>query len=378
MFDVHDADGATISPRAWIRWVLALVVLACLVVGTANAIVDPTAQLGTNVIEPIASGPRDREAKVELLAAAGDPDIVVLGSSRSKKLDPLWVEPEATRPINAAVVGGDIFEGRVITALLAAQVKREGADFPRLLVGIDIEQFRDSSLHGSGFLSVPAAERVARREASGSAGSLGDELQRYGRLLLSWQVTKASIASVRARQAGKEHPRADAETLDVDEFTDRGMPAEDARWWKNGASRGRAAELAASLPERIEESIRTYQGTYDRVGAELDPDAVADLRALVGYVRDNGGPPPVLYLTPAHPQFAEEFEDDGRPERRQAVLELLTELAVDGDAIVLDCSECIERAPRYWIDAVHPSPLGAKQLAVRIAKRLDEAKLELT
>lgn len=366
-----DTSTTTMSPRAWTAWLIGLVVCGCALIAVANAIVDPTAQLGTQIIEPIASGPRDRAAKVELLEAAGNPDIVVMGSSRSKKLDPMWVEPEATRPINAAVVGGDLFEGRVLTALLDEQLA--GKQFPQLLVGIDVEQFRESSLHGSGFLSVPDAERIARREASGSEGSLGDELERYGRLLLSWQVTKASLASLRARTRGAEHPKADDETKDLDEFTDRGMPAEDARWFH-----GRAAKLAESLPERIEESLQIYRGRYARVTDKLNEDAVKDLRALVRIAREHNGPPPVLYITPAHPVFAEEFEDKGRPKRRERVLALLTELAIDGDVIVLDCSECIEDAPRYWIDAVHPSPLGAKQLAVRLAKRLDEAQLELT
>lgn len=336
-------------------------------VAAANAVVDPTAQLGTGLLEPIAAGPRDRAAKVELLQRSMESehavDMVVLGSSRTKKLDPTWLDPAATG-FNAAVVGGDLFEARVLTAWM--RETGPSSWFPQLVVGIDVEQFRDSSLQGSGFLDVPAVERVARREAAGVDGSIAGELDRLERLLLTWQVTKASIASVRARARTRDgRASADAtagspdDATGVDEFTSTGIPTEDAKWTSDAAARKRALQT----PAEIDRSVRELRATYERVGARLDADAVADLRELVRIARASSGPLPLLYVTPGNPALSE-LDALGRTDRHAAVMRLLHDVSEGGRAaVIVDCSDCIDNAPTSWIDATHPSPLGARQLA---------------
>jgi hypothetical protein len=266
--------------------------------------------------------------------------------------------------VNAAVVGGDLFEARVLTALLARRAARTHAKYPQLVLGIDVEQFRDSSLQGSGFLDVPAAAGIARREAGNAGGSASDEIQRVGRLLLTWQVTKASAASMRARvrSRGTQAPSAAAAS---EAFNERGVPRADRAWFGPAAGR-----LAARTPGSIESSIADYRSTYASIGANLDADAVDDLRAVVRMAHEAGGPPPLLYVTPAHPRFAAAFTKAGREQRHARVLALLDELAAGGRARVVDCVSCVDADDRSWIDAIHPSPVGAKQLAARLASEL--------
>lgn len=351
----------SISLRAWAWLVLAATTVLCGGIAAFNAVVDPTAQLGSGVLEPVAAGPRDRTAKVQLLERDPRPPLVVLGSSRSKKLDPAWLLPEHDG-INAAVVGGDLFEARVLTAWLAKRAQRSNGRMPILVVGVDVEQFRDSSLQGSGFLDVPSIAATARHEAGGSDGSLGDEVDRVGRLLLTWQVTKASLASVRSRGRGAGGGDADAPGREESGFTETGVPTADARWFDPA----QAARFARATPGRIEHNIDELRATYASNGATLDADAVEDLRALVRIVRDTGGAgqPLLFYVTPANPALVDELGPLGRDERTRRVLQLLQE--VDPYAIVVDCTDCIGADDVNWIDATHPSPIGARMLADRL------------
>lgn len=352
------------STRVWTALCVGATVICTAVVAAFNLLVDPTAQLGTGLVEPVSLGPRDREAKVRLLDRDPLPPLVVLGSSRTKKLAPAWLGAEDG--VNAAVVGGDLFEARVLAAWLADRATATRSDYPQLVVGIDVEQFRDSSLQGSGFLDVPGVAAVARREASGSSGTIGDELDRLERLLLTWQVTKASVASLRARRGSAPSRDAVGETRALEEFGADGVPVADARWFEGSA----ADRLASGTRASIERNVDELRSTYANRGGELDPDAVADLRALVRIVAGGGGPPPLLYLTPAHPVVGRELDRAGRAERTVAVRRLLQRVAGGGRATVVDCRGCIDAAHTSWIDATHPSPLGMRQLATELRQGL--------
>lgn len=352
----------TLSAHAWAWLCVAATVLGVGGVAGFNLLVDPTAQLGTGVVEPVSLGPRDRLAKVALLDRDPMPSLVVLGSSRTKKLDPAWLG--ADDGVNAAVVGGDLFEARVLAAWLAKRASATGSEFPQLVVGIDVEQFRDSSLQGSGFLELPQVASIARREAAGSSGSLADELDRLERLLLTWQVTKASAAALRAHADGRStHGGVPVEAVPDDEqFGPTGVPVADDRWLDPATAR----RLAAATPASIERNVDELRGTYANHGAALDPDAVADLRALVQIAHEAGGPPPLLYVTPAHPALGAALDGEGRAERIAAVRRLLESVARGARAEAVDCIDCIDATDTSWIDATHPSPLGMRQLAARL------------
>ena len=356
----EELPGGSLAPSRWAIALLAATLGLLLTIATGNAVVDPTAQLGWfSTFQPVSEGPRDRADKVRLALATPAPDLVVLGSSRAKKLDPARVDPSAAHPLNAAMVGGDLFEARVMAALLAER----DDPFPQLVVTVDVEQFRDGSLQGSGLLDVPAARTVARREAAGEDGTITGDASRLEHLLLSWQVTRASLVSVRARVRGATGDGAPADTRSTGGFTAQGLLVSDSRWFEPGA----AERFARRTPGRVAASIEDYRATYEDVGARLDPDSVDDLRALVRIVHDAGGPAPLLVLTPTTEAFADALREHGRVVRRRAVLQLLRDVARHGQARVIDCSTCIDDADTNWIDAVHPSPLGAQQWAARIA-----------
>ncbi len=357
-----------IAPRRWAWSVLGVTLLMAAAIAAFNAAVDSTAQLGTGLLEPIAAGPRDRTAKAEILRERPSADLVVLGSSRSKKLDPVWLD--APNGVNAAVVGGDLFEARVFTRWLADRAQREKTAFPQLVVGVDVEQLRDSSLQGSGMLDVPMLAATARSEAAGGEDSLIGDIERLNRLLLTAQVTKASVASVRARVRGASKPAADAgdEPADRADFNDRGVPIDDADWDDPAVARARSQRTPAAIEHNVDE----LRAMYERNGSALDAGAVADLRALVRIARDAGGPPPLLYVTPGN-RALEPLDRIGRSDRHAAVLALLHDVAAHGHAVVVDCARCVDDETEQWLDATHPSPLGMRQLATRLRDAVADA-----
>jgi hypothetical protein len=347
-----------------VGWTFAVTLAALSCIAAFNAAIDPSGKLGTGVLDPISRLARDRAAKVELLDRAADADVVVLGTSRSKQLDPRDVAPGADSPVNAALVGGDVFEARVLAAWLANQVDDgERRSFPHLVVGVDVEGFRGRSLRGSGLLAVPQVRGIARREA-GSPSWL-ELLPDANELLLTMQVTRESWRTMRLqlrqRRTVGERLHGEDATRSVDDFDAVGMPR-DTRAWLDPA---RVPALAARTAAQVAPSIERYRSNYREQGASLVPDSVADLRALVRTAARHGDRP-LLFVTPAHERFVEALDPEGRAERRRDVLALLRGFERRGEATVVDCSACVPSRDELWLDGAHPSPLGARVLASRL------------
>lgn len=369
-------DLSEVASWRFVGWFAATLLALLIAVGGFNAWVDSTGTLGTGLVDPLAELPRDRKAKADLVEQAGSPTMVVLGSSRSKRLDPRWLDPQAETAVNAAAVASDMFEQRVMTKWLAQRVRTSGKPFPHIVMGVDVEQWRHSSLHESGLLGVPQLAELAKAESRhDSIVSLAPKL---GDLLFTWSATRSSVEALRERDAERveaEEKSTDEEsstlTRDVDEFNEWGLLEEDARW---KTTKGRRA-LQRALPDNMRQTIVDYRDRYRGSGASVGEDAADDFAALVKTANDNGDTP-AIFLTPMHPSVAKSLAAEGRPDRHGAVLTILREYAADGKIDFFDCSACISADPDNWTDGVHLSPHGARALASVIRKRLPMASAE--
>jgi hypothetical protein len=332
-------------------------------IATFNVVIDPTGKLGTGMLDPISRLARDRAAKVELLERADRAELVVLGSSRAKQLDPRDIDPDARTPINAALVGGDLFEERVLAQWLAERTDDDGRAFPHLVVGVDVEGFRGRSLRGSGLLAVPAVRGIARR-AAGSPSPV-ELLPEGGELLLSLETTRASWRTMRLqlrqRRAVRGRLHGEDATMSVSDFDAAGMPRE-TRSWLDPA---KVPALARHTRTAMLPSIGRYRSNYEDAGARLDPTSVTDLRALVRAATAHGDRP-LLFITPAHERFAHDLDPIGRSERHAQLVALLRKLDAEFDIAWVDCSKCVPARDELWLDAAHTSPLGARVLAHRL------------
>lgn len=344
------------------RWLIVSLVALCAVIASFNIAIDPSGKLGTGQLDPMSQLARDRAAKVELLTAHPDAAVVVLGTSRAKQLDPRDVMSGARAPVNAALVGADVFEARVLTTWLASRAD-DGATFPHVIVGVDIEGFRGRSLRGSGLLAVPEVRSVARRIA-GEPTWL-DLAPEAGELLLDMQTTRASWRTMRQqlRQRATFRDRLNGEdaTRTTADFDEVGMPRETRAW----LDPDRVPGLTKDAGAQIDSSIDRYRSRYDEQGSGLAPDSIVDLTELVRTATAHGDRP-LVFITPAHPKFAMELDPAGRFERREQALSLLRQLDVDDTIDWIDCSDCVPGRDELWLDGAHPSPLGARVLAARL------------
>ena len=279
-------------PWRFVRWTLLPLAAACVAIAVFNALIDPSGQLGTGVLDPRSHMTRDRAAKAAILESVTRPELVVLGTSRAKELDPRNLDRESERPVNAAVVGGDLFEDRVFAAWLGERADADRLPFPHLVVGLDIEGFRGSSLRLSGLLGVPQVRAVARREAG--EPSILDLLPEAGQLLLSADVTHASYRTMRQqlrqRRLVAAHLRREDATMSVDDFDTVGMPRATRPWLDADRVQALTRRTATRLT-RASPAIARPTGQH---GARLDPQSVADLRALVAKARTHHDVPLVF------------------------------------------------------------------------------------
>lgn len=372
----EQADAVALSAPdhdgwAFLRWFGGALAVLLASVAAFNAYADTTGTLGTGLVDPVAEIPRDRAAKVTLIERAGDPDVVVLGTSRSKRLDPRLLGVGSTHPVNAAVVGADMFESRVLVDWLEERARRRRAALPQLVIGVDVEAFRGRSLRTSGLLAVPQLERIARRDAAGDDGwrdlaaQLPDLLLTWGSVRESWDSVRSRselIAEAEARAAGKGKG---GRTRSVDEFDAAGVPRGDRFWYEPARQRRIMAGLRASWGP----SLAEYQGRYERMGTDLSADAVQDLRIVLRTARRHDRRP-IVVLTPAHPELATALRPLGRDERRANVLALLRREEDAGHITLVDCSTCVSAAPVNWVDAVHVSPTGARRFNAAVRRAL--------
>lgn len=363
---------------AWrfVAWTAATATTLLVLVAGFNLWVDATGTLGTGLVDPMAELPRDRRAKATLIERAGAPSLVVLGSSRSKRIDPRMLDADAANGVNAAAVASDMLEQRVMARWLAQRADA-GHAFPHLVIGVDVEQWRHSSLRASGLLAVPQLADLARAEAGDREG-LADLAPQLDDLLLTWSATRTSIETLRSRDAAEREAReaATAEgeataTRDVDEFDERGILRSDRRL---DTARARA-RLRRDVPIEMRAMITSYRQRYAEAGAEVDTEAERDFLTLVDIAR-NEGDVPTVYLTPMHPAMARALAAGGRTERHAHVRALLEKLAAEGRIRFADCSRCLSADPGNWIDGVHLSPLGARRLASEVRRRLAPAARE--
>jgi hypothetical protein len=351
----------------WVRWMLAGTLLACLAVAAFNVAIDPSGQLGTGVLDQTTRLTRDRAAKVELLQRATDPGVVVLGTSRAKQIDPSDLDASAREPINAAAVGGDLFEPRVFAVWMAKRADESSFRFPHLVLGVDIEGFRGRSLHGSGLLGVAPVRSVARREAG--EPSWLELLPDASQLLLTLDTTRASYRTMRVklrqRSAVQAKLHGEDRTRSLADFTAEGLPKETRDW----LDPTKVAALAHHTHLAIQPSIERYRSNYVDRGPVLDPASIEDLQRLIAVAVQHGDHP-LVFITPANAQFAAALDPAGRAARHARVAGLLRRLARSGDIRWIDCSTCVPSKDELWIDGVHTSPLGARVLA-RALRRAD-------
>lgn len=339
------------DPARFVRWLLAAIGAAMLLIGLLNWYVDPTGVTGRTTRWQVADNSVVRSAKLDLYEAAlerGDvPEVVLLGSSRTMKFRPQLVEELTGRPaFNAAVSGGVPQDAWLFTQWLA---ERQDDDFPHLVWGLDADAFREKQLRDG--LStdprmarfVPWTERAAIRIASLGA-------------LTELQTLEASIDSLRA---GGGSDLQEGRRFGADGFQRFSRTYERRQVLRNRAIRRQTTNYANFVFGR---------DAWERV----EPGPLEEFRQVVRLANGRGDVPTV-FLTPYHPIAEEQLAEHDLAGRRAEVLDRLERLRRDEELRfeLVDLSDIsrFDGDPDQFYDGVHMTPANTDRVLRLLDRR---------
>jgi hypothetical protein len=274
----HAPPESTAADRAFVRTFLVSFLSLLLLVAAVSLLVDPLGRFGTGLLPPILTNDRDQKA-ILYQRRKPRPQVVVLGSSRSKTIAPSCLERLTGHPaFNFAVNGAGSEDFLAILRFLRAA---PGDSIRALFVGVDPETLQGTggatrALAASRLLGpfLPTDRWPARQPTLGSD-------------LFGWQAVSAAARSVSSHlyKASAADTRLEADGLQRYPIVE--------------------GELQAGHPEtarRVAASIPGVLARYESF-AGLDSERVSSLKKFVSEARQ-AGLSVTAFIPPVHPGFA--------------------------------------------------------------------------
>lgn len=339
----HAAPEATPGDAAFLRAFAGTLALALVLLALLTTLVDPLGRFGTGLLPPVVTADRDRKAAL-YRALPAPPRLVLLGSSRSKTLDPACFTAAGEGPaFNFAVNGASAQDLVAIGRFLRAA---SPGTRQRLVVGLEPELLQGSvGLHRP--LALSRALRPYLPELPGEAdASLAADL-------FGWQAVEAAARSLVARLSAPD--RLPSERLEPDGL--QHYPRVEAAR-RDGSWDARAA-VEGSIP-----GVLARYASFDR----LDGGSVAWLRQFLREARA-AGDSVIAFLPPVHPLLARQAEGTSWPALTRETLLLLRTLEREGllRLVATDDLDLDGPAARdAWVDGLHFLAPVAAQLAQRL------------
>ena len=287
--------------------VLSLVVAVGLIcaVGAVNAVVDPYATLGTNVVAPAVW--TDRGEKVGLYEALDEPpEIVILGSSRAMKIEPAYLRRLTGRTaFNFAVSDGKAPDAFAVASFAHDRAAGARQDFLWLM---DLETFSENAvdprLLSTGELAqyLPTGARLKGRAEDVA-------------WLLSWETLRESLRSLRHEVESRD--------VTATEGAERKAPKPEfaADGFRRWDAHDRRAEKGRSFKDALPASVKVYEGTYGESFDGLSPLAKEYVERTLASANEWGARP-VIALSPMHPRLRKVLLPLGYEARHREVARL--------------------------------------------------------
>ncbi len=317
----HDAGFL----RTFFATTLALLAIVALFV----VLTDPLGRFGTGLLPPVVSSDRDEKATL-YRARSPAPEILVLGSSRSKTIAPACLQQLTGRSAFNFAVNGAGSEDLV--AILHFVQAEGGSRLHTIYAGIDPEMLQSAggvhrALEGSRYLA-----RYAPGGVVPARGNLGADL-------FGWQAVSAAIHSAASRLQSGTPPR---------EFT---LDADGLQHYvrvESALARGEAPDAA-----RILGSIPGILGRYESF-PQLDSERVNALRQFAEEAH-RSGVEVVAFIPPVHPAFERAAAATAWRPRTEETVRLLRALEQEGVLRYAEVRDLIATSPdtTQYVDAIH-------------------------
>jgi hypothetical protein len=341
-------EGSTGSPR---RFVVAALSAAAALLAAAfvlNVVVDPWGGIGTRVFPSLV--PTDRPVKAALIAKLErPPELVVFGSSRALKIDPAYLQRKLGQTgFNAGVSDG----GPEDTWTLLSYIhQRFPQARPHFLWVLDVEAFRGAP--GPGILNTPElAQFIPLRERSRARLEAVPPL-------LTWKAVRASIHVLRHRGSASSVPSGTV-------FDDNGYRAVDVH--------DLAKASGSSLASQLQASEALYSWLYRTLYEGLSPSSKRYFERTLAKM-NAWGHPPVIVLSPIHPELRAKLIPLGWDTRHREVLAYLAELRKSYAFTFLDMTSLgsFGGSPTLFYDGMHLTLPNIERLLDAILRRAGSA-----
>ncbi|MCW2920732.1 MAG: hypothetical protein JWL76_606 [Thermoleophilia bacterium] len=362
--------------RRFVRWLLASLLLACVALLAALWWLDPISVTGRQTRFSVVENGGVRQAKLDLMEELpAAPDVLVLGSSRSMKLDPAEIEraTNGATAFNGAVSGGTS-QDMYLYARYADQLWGGGGgspdEYPHLVIGVvnDVLRFTGTAALDprlKQFLpqedrdrdplevteqllqikTVEAAVRAARRVIP--RDGVGALLDPTG----GATEVDAGLATT-GKQKGNQRENLDA----------RGMQLFDP-----------GANYSKPLDQRVETQMTTFvQRSYeaDQAYQGVDPRGLDLLRRTIELANEHGDVP-TLWVTPYQPG-AKQYLPDAYQDRDRAFRAAIKELQGDKNLrftfVDLDDLASFDGDPNEFHDGIHMTVKNTARVIARLQR----------
>ena len=343
-------------PRRFVASVLGGAALLLILVGGVNAYVDPYGYTGTAAFPTAILSDRTTKACLAQRLTS-PPRLLVLGSSRSMKIQPSYLRALTGSPaFNAGVSSATPQDAWAFVNFLHDRFR--GAH-QRVLWLVDVEMFRPRPLD-PGLLATPALARYFSSSAQWTARiSALPTLFSWHTASDSWRVLSSSLSgSSSAAPPGHCTYR----TNGVTQFT----PAGFRLWDIHDAARARGFGLTQGLALTIQEYTRIYRSGYPALSAEAEYWFARTVNLL-----NHWGTRPLLVLTPVQPRLLHVIEPLGWNRRHAQVVAYLNRLRAHASFDLLDASHIssFHGRPGGFYDGVHMTVPNLQRLVAWAVSR---------
>jgi hypothetical protein len=340
-------------PRRFVVSVLGGAALLLLLVGGVNAYVDPYGYTGTAAFPTAILSDRTTKACLAQRLTR-PPRLLVLGSSRSMKIQPSYLQ---------ALTGSPTFNAGVSSATPQdawAFVNFLHDRFPgtrqRALWLVDVEMFRPKSLD-PGLLATPALARYFSASTRWQAKASGlTTLFSWHTASDSWRVLSASLLSSSPAAAPAGSPGGCTyRTNGVTQFTPSGFRL----WDIHDRARARGFSLNQGIALTTQEYSRIYRSGYPALSAEAERWFSRTMNLL-----NRWGTRPLVVLTPVQPRLLHAIAPIGWNTRHAQVVGYLRQLQAHGSFDLLDASHIATFGgrPDGFYDGVHMTVPNLRKL----------------
>lgn len=297
--------------RRFVRRFLALLLGLLAFLGLLNFLVNPEGIYSTHLLPPVTLNTRPGKAKL-LAEMDPKPEALILGSSRSMKIDPADVERRTgLRAFNASVNAAFAEDYYV---MLRYAVETAGMQPKLVIIGADVENFHDHSPPNDYLLHANSLGRFLNANQADSAW------HRFTTLFTVLE-TKLSILSIQEAITG--------EARGEGTFEANGYLKND--FWKALKEQGKL-----DVKSRFEQRAAQYQTRYASYVAP-SKERLDYFTKLLAYCRERHIPV-IVFLTPMHPDLKARLRVYGYDQRRDEAAAALQKICAQEGVRFYDLS----------------------------------------